>query len=172
MLACLQSFILLASVASGCILFPDGHQSCSGNDVTSIGVLLVEDVSQNTTDTALSRNSRSVVRNSVTPSPGHALPFGIWGRPGALFVSQVAVAGVTAFDVASSRGMEERNPLLGRGPFGERQASIEVGLTAISIIAENLIVSKWPRMRRPLTYFNLGHAGVKVGIAAHNLSQR
>lgn len=41
-----------------------------------------------------------------------------------------------SFDLSTSTGMNERNPILGRGTFGIRQASISSGITISELLME------------------------------------
>jgi len=67
-------------------------------------------------------------------------------------------------------GAYELNPIVGRGPFGTRQAATSLGITAGVLVAESLIVRKWPKMRRAFTWTNFGIAGVRGGTAIRNYS--
>lgn len=80
------------------------------------------------------------------------------------------ITGMTAagLDVLSSRGLYELNPVLGRGPFGGRQASISLGVTAAVLLIQGPIVRKWPHTRRALTITNWIVSGVRVGVAVRN----
>jgi hypothetical protein len=77
------------------------------------------------------------------------------------------LAGATA-DVVSSRGLIERNPLLGAGPFGARQAATSMAITAGLVALETPIVRRWPSMRRALTITNYLVGSIRFGVAAKN----
>lgn len=82
--------------------------------------------------------------------------------------SVAAVAASSALDVHSSFGAYELNPIVGRGQFGSRQASISLGITAGVLVFEYLVVRKHPRFERTLTWTNFAVAGARAGTAARN----
>lgn len=90
------------------------------------------------------------------------------GQDNKLYWAQVTLASTSALDIAGSRGAYELNPLLGRGYFGARQTIISVGLTATAIGVSHLVVKKWPKSKRVVTYAVWGTAGVR-GWAAYRV---
>lgn len=84
--------------------------------------------------------------------------------------SQAFLASSAAADIASSRGLYELNPALGRGPFSARQEAIKISGIAALIGAEFLFVRRWPSMRRGFTIANYVMGGATFGAAAHNWS--
>lgn len=84
--------------------------------------------------------------------------------------SQAAfVAGATA-DLVTSRGLVEGNPVLGRGPFGARQAGIKIGITGGALVAQYFVTRRHPERERFYTWANFVAAGAWAGVAAHNQS--
>lgn len=84
----------------------------------------------------------------------------------------LALASATAMDVHSSQGLYEMNPVLGRGPFGGRQAAVKVSIVGGLIAAEYLVIRKWPKTEKAWRWVNwLGAAGT-VGVAASNYTRR
>ena len=75
-------------------------------------------------------------------------------------ISAAAVAISTAADLASSRGLYETNPLLGRGKFGKKQALRASLATAGVLTLEWLLIHHNPKLRAPLTKVNIGITGV------------
>ncbi len=91
----------------------------------------------------------------------------------ALRFSQGALLAATLADALSSRGMVERNPILGRGDFsmrnqGAKAISISVGL----VVAESLIVRRWPSTARVFKYTNWIVTGSHSVAAVSNMVQR
>lgn len=91
-----------------------------------------------------------------------AHPYPAW----AASVAFLAVAETA--DIASSRGSYELNPVLGRGPFGARQASIKAGIVGGVILAEWLILRRHPDSSRAFKWANYIAGGVTVGVAIRN----
>lgn len=81
-------------------------------------------------------------------------------------VSQGALLASTFADVVSSRGMVERNPVLGRGDFRmARQGARALGISAGVVLVQELIVRRWPSTQRVFKYTNwigTGGHGVMV----------
>ena len=86
----------------------------------------------------------------------------------AFAISLAALAGSQAFDIASSRGDYEENPILGRGSFGARQISIKMGIVSAVAGAELLFTRHRPESRCAFIWVNLAGAGVTTGAAIHN----
>lgn len=82
--------------------------------------------------------------------------------------SQVVLIGSTTFDLASSRGLQEQNPLLGRGDFGGRQAAIGAGMTAGVLVFERWAVKRWPKAQKVFTIVNFGVSAGHVGAGVRN----
>jgi hypothetical protein len=89
-------------------------------------------------------------------------------------LSQATLAGATAWDLYSTqraiaRGVaREANPIL-RGADGNVRVGLAVGLTVGWQVLQELAIRKWPELRKPLTWVNFGHAGVRVVSAAGGL---
>ena len=84
-------------------------------------------------------------------------------------LSVASVAAAQSWDFASSYGLYESNPLLGpKGRFGTQQGLIGVGATAISLVAQYVIIRHYPHTRRMFTVLNFLHAGASVGVMTHN----
>lgn len=79
----------------------------------------------------------------------------------------VALAGAI-WDVRSSYGLVERNPLLGSGSFGHRQALTSMALTGVLVYLEGPLVRRHPSLRRPLTVANWVIGGVRFGVGVWN----
>jgi len=90
--------------------------------------------------------------------------------PSKLFrVSQVAFVASTAIDVQSSRGLRERNVILGRGDFTVRnQGAKALAISAAVVLLENYIVRHNPSMSRVFKWVNFGMAGAHAGAAVSN----
>lgn len=91
-------------------------------------------------------------------------------RPRNWTISVAFFAGAQAMDAASSRGYIEANPVLGRGQFGARQATIKVGITSSVILAEWMILRRHPETRRFWTWANYGTGAATMAVAARNWS--
>lgn len=86
--------------------------------------------------------------------------------------SQIAVAAATTADILSSRGLYERNPVLGRGAFTLRnQGAKVIATTAAALLLQEFLVRKFPQTRRAFTFINFGATGMHAGAAAHNWRQ-
>ena len=91
-------------------------------------------------------------------------------QPSKLFrVSEVAFVAATALDVQSSRGLVERNPLLGRSDFTlQNQGAKALAISAGVVALEEFIVRRRPGMARVFKWLNFGMAGVHGGVAVRN----
>ncbi len=78
-----------------------------------------------------------------------------------LIASDIVLISTDIGDLLSSRGLYETNAALGRGPFGARQATISLGLTAVIVLAELPLARRWPRLAKIFAVTNFG-AGVGV----------
>ncbi len=78
-----------------------------------------------------------------------------------LLASDAVLIATDIGDLLSSRGLYETNAVLGRGPFGARQATISLGLTAVIVLAELPLARRWPRLAKIFAVTNFG-AGVGV----------
>lgn len=86
-----------------------------------------------------------------------------------LWVASLATyEAANAADLITSLHGVEGNPLLGSGPFGSRQIATKLSLMGAVAVGETLIIRKWPRARRALTWFNFSGAGVTGAVAARN----
>lgn len=83
-------------------------------------------------------------------------------------VTQAALVASTVADVASSYGKFELDPLLGRGRYGVRQASLEIGITGAMIAVQEITVHHKPLVAKHLAIVNLVRVGLFTGLAAHN----
>lgn len=82
--------------------------------------------------------------------------------------SVFTLAASSTLDAASSWGLVEQNPILGRGTFGSRQVLIKGGITGGAILTEYLFVRKHPERKHVLTLLNFSASGVLVGVSIHN----
>jgi hypothetical protein len=89
-----------------------------------------------------------------------------------LRVTQAALLASTAADVASSYGQRELDPVLGRGRYGIRQASLEFGITGAMLAAQEILVHHKPFLAKRLAIVNLVRVGAFTGLAVHNESLR
>ena len=73
-------------------------------------------------------------------------------------------------DAHSSWKRAEMNPLLAdsRGQFSHRGVVAKSGVVAVSMGVQYLLIRKWPKLGRPLSYVNFAAAGVTAGVAARN----
>jgi hypothetical protein len=79
--------------------------------------------------------------------------------------------GASTLDIASSYGLQERNPILGRGPFGARQTLTSGAITG-GVALGAWALARWvPALRRPLGWVVVGMVGVRGGVAVHNWRQ-
>ena len=81
--------------------------------------------------------------------------------------SEAALIAGRAADVATSWGGHETNPVLGRGRYGARQASIEFAATGAALVVEEMAA----RHRAPAKHMaitNLATGAVLGGIAVRN----
>jgi hypothetical protein len=85
--------------------------------------------------------------------------------------SQVALVLAHSLDIASSWGKHELNPLLQSSDqtYGARGASIAIGIVALGLIGEELIVHKHPALERYAGIANFAVAGVEGLAIRHNL---
>lgn len=83
--------------------------------------------------------------------------------------SRTTVIASAVADCASSWHAYEMNPLLGKGTFGMRQASISMGITVAAMWVEGPVVKRWPAARKPLMIANYVMAGVRLGAVVHNV---
>jgi hypothetical protein len=83
--------------------------------------------------------------------------------------SQVALVLAHSLDIESSWGKHELNPLLQSADqtYGARGASIAIGIVALGLIGEELIVHKHPKLERYAAIANFAVAGVD-GLAVRN----
>jgi hypothetical protein len=83
--------------------------------------------------------------------------------------SQVALVLAHSLDIESSWGKHELNPLLQSSDqtFGARGASIKIGIVALALIGEELIVHKHPKLETYAGVANFAVAGVE-GLAVRN----
>ncbi len=112
------------------------------------------------------------------PCVSHAPPFTdadsrLWicdgGKPWIASAAFLASSQLT--DTLSSRGLYEKNPILGRGPFGTRQETIKAGAIAAVLLTE-WSLRKHPALRRGFMWANYLSGGVTFAVAAHNFSER
>jgi tetrahydromethanopterin S-methyltransferase subunit F len=85
-----------------------------------------------------------------------------------LIASDVALISATVADVVSSRGLYERDPILGRGNFGAKQATLSIGLATATVLLEIPITRRWPKTKRIFAIVNFGEAGAHGFAATHN----
>lgn len=88
-----------------------------------------------------------------------------------LLASQAFMVSASVTDVVSSRGLYENNPILGRGPFGTRQAAVSLGITGLAVAVEYPLVRKFPKSKRTLEILNYGIGAIHIGAAIHNWRQ-
>jgi hypothetical protein len=84
--------------------------------------------------------------------------------------TQAALLAGQSLDCASSWGKYELNPMLrsADGRFGGRGLSFKLGIAAGSLLAERLIVRRYPKAETFLIPLNLAGSGLFVGQAVHN----
>jgi len=83
-------------------------------------------------------------------------------------VTQAALVASTAADVVSSYGKSELDPVLGRGRYGMRQASLEFGITGAMIAVQEIAVHHKPFLAKRMAIVNLVRGGLFTGLAVHN----
>lgn len=81
-----------------------------------------------------------------------------------LLLSKKLLVLCTMFDLSTSIGLRETNPILGRGTFGVRQGSIMGGIT----IGQLLIEHKYKNMEK----VNIYVSGIHTAAGISNLVQR
>jgi hypothetical protein len=101
------------------------------------------------------------------------LPFSLFAESRwhkAYLWSVAALAAGQAADTASSfhNGGTETNPILGRGAFGTRQATIKFGLAGAGLVLQRFTLHRYPQTTRTWTLFNFGVAGLTSATAVHN----
>lgn len=104
-----------------------------------------------------SKDCDPLICNPMKPTPPHAWNYSV-----------AFLASAETSDALSSRGLYERNPILGRSAFGARQELIKGGLIGALVVSEWLIVRHHPSMRKGLTVANYAVGGVTFGVAAYN----
>lgn len=87
---------------------------------------------------------------------------GIWRA------TEAALVAGNAADAASSCGMYEMNPLLGRGPFGARQAALKFGVAGAVLVVEEIAARRAPGVVKPAAAMNAGAAAAFGVMAARN----
>lgn len=85
-----------------------------------------------------------------------------------LVVSQVALAGASAADIASSWGKWEANPVLGHGAFQGRQVAIKAGIIGGTLVFETILARKHPRYAKVFRWVNVGAAAGTGAVAIVN----
>jgi len=95
------------------------------------------------------------------------------GRVSKLLLASDAVLVATDIgDLLSSRGLNETNPILGRGQFGSLQVTINLGLTAAIVLIEIPIARRWPRLAKVFAITNIGAGAATHGYEMyHNVRQ-
>lgn len=87
--------------------------------------------------------------------------------------SQAAFVAATVVDVLSSRGRYEINPLLGTGQFTvANQGAKLMGITGGVLLVQELLVRKFPRLRKGFMLVNFMGASSHGYAAAHNFAGR
>ncbi|HXM42373.1 MAG TPA: hypothetical protein VN924_14055 [Bryobacteraceae bacterium] len=89
-----------------------------------------------------------------------------WRR--VLRITQAALLASTAADAASSYGQRELDPVLGRGRYGVRQASLEFGITGAMLAAQQILVHYKPFLAKRLAIVNMVRVGAFTGLAVYN----
>lgn len=74
----------------------------------------------------------------------------------------------STLDTTSSWNQQETNPLLGKGTFGLRQATIKGGITGGAVLTEWLWLRRHPKDAKVLSFVNFSAAGVTLGVSIHN----
>lgn len=85
-----------------------------------------------------------------------------------LRTSQVAWVVAGGADVAYSRGLWERNPALGRGPFGVRQIGVKLGVVGGWLVVQEIVRRRRPDLTVPIAVGNFAGAAVTGGAAVRN----
>lgn len=80
-------------------------------------------------------------------------------------ISKLVLSGALTFDLGTTTGGRELNPVLGRGNFGARQVILASGITAGFLWLEH----RYPEHHRVFTYTNFAIAGAHAAVGAHNL---
>lgn len=83
-------------------------------------------------------------------------------------ISIGVLAGSNIADAASSRGLYELNPVLGRGHFGARQLAIKSALVGGSIAFQRWSIARHPGRRRAFTILNFASSAGFAAIATRN----
>lgn len=85
-----------------------------------------------------------------------------------LRVAEATFAAAAVADVRTAYGLYELNPVLGRGPFGARQAATSLAISGGVIVAAEALGRRYPKLRKPLAVTLFIAAGVRGGVAARN----
>ena len=86
--------------------------------------------------------------------------------------SIAAISAASAADAASSLGMYEINPVLGRGSFGPRQMAVKGAALTGTLAAQTWLLRKHPRYAGTFAVINYISAGAFTGAAVHNFRER
>lgn len=92
----------------------------------------------------------------------------------ALTLSVALCAAANAADAHSSWRGTEANPLLadGAGRFSHRGLAVKGGIAALNIGVQYIVIRKWPRLSKPLSYLNFTGAAFTGAVAARNYGVR
>lgn len=92
-------------------------------------------------------------------------------RPRTFNAAESAFAASAIADILSSKGLTERNHILGTGNFGARQAATSLAISASVVILAEWVGRRHPRMRRAMAVTLFVASGVRFGAAARNWHQ-
>lgn len=101
------------------------------------------------------------------------------GKQGAIFsagntlstkwkMSVVTLLVTSSLDTLSSWNQQEANPILGKGTFGLRQATLKGGITGGAVLTEWLWLRRHPKDAKVLSFVNFSASGVTLGVSIHN----
>lgn len=89
-----------------------------------------------------------------------------------LHIAEAAYMGAAFADVASTQGLYERNPVLGRGQFNwDNQGVKSLAISAGVVVAAELVSRKWPKMRKPLKVVLWIGSAARMAAGVHNWRQ-
>ncbi len=88
--------------------------------------------------------------------------------------SVAALAAANAADAHSSWRGAEANPLLAdsAGRFSHRGLAVKGGIAALNVGVQYIVVRKWPKLAKPLSYVNFTGAAFTGAVAARNYGVR
>lgn len=121
---------------------------------------------------AVGQDGGSLIAPGLPAQPGQLA--GIAAPPDLakeLLYSQLALAGSVQADLASSQGLQELNPFLGRGTFGKRQVAIGEAVLAGVVIFDRYLARRYPAAASALVRVNWVLASFHLALATHNAQE-